>query len=234
MPVFVASETSAGALAVIAGSKRTSLWRFHHSVVPTRLPGSPHIEHNPGEPTPYRAAVARTWPTGLGGKASRASLYVAGLSWSRRTRARVRVRCQNTHASRPWPISSAGADGGTKITGHRGASAPADQRQPRDCLPSAPPQRLPNAVLTLNSQIWAIPRLLGTGVDNRTELRILPGGRAAGTGHGRLRIWDGEMVAGPAPSGCPGSGASVARGDGLAEALESSWMKWMPGTVSSA
>lgn len=64
---------------------------------------------------------------------------------------------------RAWPISSAGADGGTKITGYRGASAPADQRQPRDCLPSAPPQRLPNVVLTLNSQIWAIPRLIGIG-----------------------------------------------------------------------
>ncbi len=47
-------------------------------------------------------------------------------------------------------------------------------------------------------------------------------------------FWDGEVVAGPAASGCPGSGAGVAPGDGLAEALESSWVKWMPGTVTSA
>lgn len=42
------------------------------------------------------------------------------------------------------------------------------------------------------------------------------------------------MVAGTAASGCPRSGAGVARGDGLAEAPGSCWMKWMPGTVTSA
>ena len=47
-------------------------------------------------------------------------------------------------------------------------------------------------------------------------------------------FWDGEVVAGPVASGCPGSGAGVARADGLAEALESTWMKWMQGTVTSA